>query len=44
MPEAEESFLVSSASISDTSRTDVNMETRSRDHGNYIRKLDNLLV
>lgn len=44
VPQAEEFFVVSSASISDTSKTDVNTETRPRGHGNYTRKRDDLLV
>lgn len=44
MPQSEESFVVSSASISNTSKTDVNTKTRPRGHGNYIRKRDDLLV
>jgi len=44
VPQAEESFVVSSASISNIFRTDVNMETRSRGHGNTRNKRDDLLV
>lgn len=40
MPQSEESFVVSSASISNT---DVNTKTRPRSHGNYTRKPDDLV-